>query len=87
MQAYRGSNGHFGFKKTYAAIHAKYYWPYMFQEITDFVKSCDRCQKVKWGAHENCTPLNPLPVIKVFERMHIDLAGPLPKLQLDMNIY
>ena len=79
MQAYHDSNGHFGFKKTYAAIHAKYYWPHMFQEITDFVKSCDRCQRAKRDAHQNCTPLNPLPVAKVFERMHIDLVGPLPK--------
>ena len=25
------------------------------------------------------TPLNPLPVAKVFERLQIDLIGPLPK--------
>ena len=30
MQAYHDSNGHFRFKKTYAAIHAKYNWPRMF---------------------------------------------------------
>ena len=52
----------------------------MFQEITDFVKSCDRCERAKRDAYQNCTPLNPLPVAKVFERMHIDLVGPLLKL-------
>ena len=33
MQDFHDNNGHFGFKKTYAAIQAKYYWPKMFQEI------------------------------------------------------
>ena len=79
LQEFHDGNGHFGFKKTYAAIHAKYYWPHMFQEITDFVKSCDRCQRAKREAHPITTPLNPLPVAKVFERLHIDLVGPLPK--------
>ena len=79
LQNFHDNNGHFGFKKTYAAIQAKYYWPKMFQEIADYVKSCDRCQRGKREAHPNSTPLNPLPVAKVFERMHIDILGPLPK--------
>ena len=79
MQEFHDNNGHFGFKKTYAAIQTKYYWPKMFQDISDFVKSCDRCQRAKRDAHPSTTPLNPLPVAKVFERLHIDLIGPLPK--------
>ena len=79
LQEFHDGNGHFGFKKTYVAIHAKYYWPHMFQEITAFVKSCDRCQRAKREAHPITTPLNPLPVATVFERPHIDLVGPLPK--------
>ena len=51
----------------------------MFLEITDFFKSCDRCQRTKRDAHQNCTPSNPFSVAKVFERMHIDLVEPLPK--------
>ena len=47
------------------------------------LKSCDRCQRAKRDAHQNCTPLNPLPVAKVFERMHIDLVGPLLKKNSD----
>ena len=79
MQDFHDNNGHFGFKKTYASIQAKYFWHHMFQEIADYVKSCDRCQRAKRDAHPNTTPLNPLPVAKVFERLHIDLMGPLPK--------
>ena len=79
IQEFHDNNGHFGFKKVYAAIQAKYYWPHMFQQINDYIKSCDRCQRAKRDAHPNTTPLNPLPVAKVFERLHIDLIGPLPK--------
>ena len=79
MQDFHDHNGHFGFKKTYAAIQSKYFWPRMCQDITDYVKSCDRCQRAKKEAHPHSPPLNPLPVAKVFERLHIDLVGPLPK--------
>lgn len=79
LQDYHDNTGHFGYKKVYSAIQAKYYWPRMFQQIYDYVKSCDRCQRTKRDAHPNTTPLNPLPVAKVFERLHVDLIGPLPK--------
>ena len=70
---------HNGFKKTYAAIQSKYIWPRMFQDITDYVNSCDRCQRAKKEAHPHSPPLNPLPLAEVFERLHIDLIGRLPK--------
>ena len=59
MQGFHDNNGHVGFKKTYAAIQAKYYWPKMFQDISDFVMSCERCQRAKRDAHPNTTQLNP----------------------------
>ena len=79
MQSYHDFNGHFGIKKTFSALQAKYYWRHMCQDITDFVKSCERCQFAKKNSHPHSTPLNPLPVVKVFERMHIDILGPLTK--------
>ena len=51
----------------------------MFQENTDIVRSCDNCQRTKQEAHPITTPLNPLPVAKVFERLHIDFVGTMPK--------
>ena len=79
MKDFHDHNGHFGIKKTYAAIQLKYYWPKMFQEISDFVRSCEICQRVKRHAHPNTYPLNPLPVAGVFERLHLDIIGPLHK--------
>ena len=51
----------------------------MYQEIVDFVKSCDSCQRSKHSRHQVSTPLNPLPVVNVFERVHLDIVGPLHK--------
>lgn len=79
MQEYHDHNGHFGVKKTFTEIQNKYYWPHMYQEILDFVKSCDICQRAKHTTHQVSTPLNPLPVVNVFERMHLDIIGPLHK--------
>ena len=79
LQGFHDNNGHFGYKEVYSAIQTKYYRPRMFQQIHDYVKLCDRCQRTKRDAHPNTTPLNPLPVAKIFERLHIDLIGPLPK--------
>ena len=60
-----------------AAKHSKYYWLCMYQDITDYAKSYDRCQSAKRDDHPNITHLNPLPVAKIFERYNINLVGPL----------
>ena len=79
LEEFLDHNGYFGVKKTFAAIQTKYYWPRMYQEIVDFVNSCDTCQRAKHSRHQVSTPLNPLPVVNVFERIHLDIVGPLHK--------
>src|SRR5215471_6255300 len=37
--------GHFGFAETYRAIHQKYFWPQMGNDIKEHVRSCDTCQR------------------------------------------
>lgn len=36
---------HFGFDKTYSSIKAKYYWPFLFRDVENHIKSCDPFQK------------------------------------------
>ena len=79
MEEFHDHNGHFGVKKSFAAIQVKYYWPRMYQEIVDFVKSCDSYQRSKHSRHQVSAPLNPLPVVNVFERIHLDIVGLLHK--------
>ena len=37
--------GHQGVKNTYQRLSGKYYWPTMFEDIRQLVKTCDICQK------------------------------------------
>ncbi|MEW8546931.1 MAG: RNase H-like domain-containing protein [Candidatus Thiodiazotropha sp.] len=79
MTAYHDQNGHFGQKKTYEALRAKYYWPGMYQETVNYVRSCDKCQKTKANHNSTTVPLCPLPITETFGRLHIDFVGPLVK--------
>ncbi len=69
--------GHLGADRVYAALKLKYYWPGMYQNVHDYIKSCQKCQLSKVSRHPNKAPLHPLPVTDVFDRVHIDFLGPL----------
>ena len=69
---------HFGFDKTYSSIKAKYYWPNMYRDIENHIKSCDACQKASRAYHKRKAPLVPFSVEAPFSRLHMDILGPLP---------
>lgn len=71
--------GHFGVNRTFGAIRQKYFWPKMYQEIENYVKTCETCQRTKIARNRHPPPLTPLPVEEPFSRIHIDILGPLPK--------
>ena len=39
--------GHLGFERTYASLRNKYYWPSMYEEIRQYVRTCEVCQSPK----------------------------------------
>ncbi|CAC5414433.1 unnamed protein product [Mytilus coruscus] len=57
----KAGGGHTGIEKTYAALHLKYYWPGMYQQVYSYVISCDKCQRAKRPAHKQPAPPMPLP--------------------------
>ena len=75
----KAGGGHFGVKRTFAAIKQKYWWPNMYQAVSDYVETCDVCQRVKVVRNRYPVPLTPLPVEDVFSRIHIDILCSLPK--------
>ena len=79
LKAYHDEKGHFGIRKTFAALRDKYFWPRMYNELNNYVKSCNKCQFGKRDHNAHPLPLHPLPVSKLFGRMHIDIIGPLIK--------
>jgi len=68
--------GHFGFAETYRAISLKYYWPQMGTVIKEYVQSCDACQRRKRPQRNE--PLHPIKVGQPFDRVGMDIVGPLP---------
>ena len=74
-------SGHQGFKRTKIRVQDEFYWPKMYTHIRKYVKSCHVCQKKsKKGPATSKAPLQRNPLVGVpFERMAIDLVGPLVK--------
>jgi len=65
----RAGGAHLGTKRVYGALKLRYYWPGMHQDVDDYVKACDRCQRIKVNRHARPPPLTPLPIpVDTFDR-------------------
>jgi Integrase zinc binding domain/Integrase core domain len=53
--------GHLGREKTYLSVAAHFWWPHLIKWVTHYVKTCERCQRVKPAPHTQA-PLHPLPI-------------------------
>src|SRR5688572_13808114 len=71
------TGGHFGIDATYNKITERYYWKGMYNDIKEYVKFCDKCQRRGQKGEKN--HLNPIEVGEPFERIGIDFVGPLEK--------
>ena len=71
--------GHAGIKRTWAALKIKYYWPQMYQEMNNYIRSCMNCQINKTDRKKSPAPLTTLPVANTFHRLHINILCSLPK--------
>ena len=54
--------GHFGQFKTLERIMANFYWPKMDQEVEEYARSCDSCQRNKATRHKKYGLLDPLDI-------------------------
>jgi len=70
-------SGHLKFEATYNRINQKYYWYGMKKTVQDYVDACEVCQRD--GSRRKNEPLRTIKVGQPFERVGIDLVGPLPK--------
>ncbi len=67
---------HFGVQTVYELLAAHYYWPNLYQEVKDYVASCETCQKFRrdTAVHVHAT----IPTSGIFQRWSLDFVGPLP---------
>eukprot|EP00210_Caulerpa_lentillifera_P009149 g8723.t1 len=69
--------GHRKRDATFLKVKERYFWPKMYSQIDAHIKSCKECQmRSNKGEVE---PLKPLPVGALFDRVHMDFVGPLPR--------
>ena len=74
--------GHYGIQKTYDFLHRNFYWPYMMEDVQDYVSSCDLCQKNKSSTKKTAGLLQPLPIPKDrWESISMDFMFGLPLTQ------
>ncbi|CAH1768338.1 12537_t:CDS:2 [Entrophospora sp. SA101] len=69
--------GHFGIEATYHRIAERYYWNQMYSDIREYVRTCDACQRR--GGPTKHEYLHPIKVGQPFERLGMDIVGPLPE--------
>ena len=69
------TGGYLGMNAMYDKISEWYYWDQIYRDVQVYVRSCTECQKrLKTRRKE---PLHPIQVGRAFERIGIDLVGPL----------
>ena len=63
--------GHFsGERTTHKILQSGFYWPTIFRDCTEWVKLCDRCQKIG--------NISSILVVQIFDVWGIDFMGPFP---------
>lgn len=74
--------GHVGINRMYKTMKQRYFWRNMYKDIVQFVNNCDVCKKCKHFP----IPASPLLVTttatKSFEKVYLDLYGPMPTTSL-----
>ena len=80
MEVAHGSifGGHLGVKKTKDRIQTNFYWPGMHNDVSEFCRSGDVCQKTVDKGTVARVPLGEMPLIDTpFKRVAVDLVGPI----------
>ncbi len=71
--------GHSGVKRTLGKLQARYYWPKMYQDVTNHISCCETCQQIKAEHHptKEHPGIIPFPS-EPWELVSLDYAGPFP---------
>ena len=71
--------GHFaGDRTTHKILRSRFYWPTLSKDCFEWVKHCDRCQRMGNISRRNEMPLQGILVVQIFDVWGIDFMGPFP---------
>ena len=59
-------------------VDTGYWWHRMYEQVRLYVRSCDTYAKVKASRVSQDVVLHPIPIMCMFYRWSVDLAGPFP---------
>lgn len=81
LQSYHENllSGHAGIFKTYKRLYEVAYWPGMWTDAKNFIKTCHVCQSLKVDNQKPVGKIQQTTVKSPNEMLGIDLMGPLPK--------
>jgi len=72
------SGGHFGINKTLDKIRKRFYWASCKQDVEKWCRSCKTCSAKNGPSGKGKSPLQIYNVSTPFERVQMDILGPLP---------
>lgn len=73
------TGGHLGVAKTYKKLRQRYFWNLQHRDVELFVKNCEKCRARSGPRRRLRGELQTYVVGAPFERIGIDVLGPLPK--------
>jgi hypothetical protein len=75
-------SAHASWERTLALLRDRFYWPSMCKDITNYVRTCDPCQKIKHNRGAGKGFLQPLDIpIRPFNTISLDFVTGLPESQ------
>ena len=70
--------GHFGIQKTIEKLKQRFHWINLARDVQDWCMRCPTCNRHK-TSKSNRAPMKPIYTGEPFERVAMDIVGPLPK--------
>merc|ERR1711893_365423 len=71
-------SGHQAKARTYDKVASQFYWPNMYNDVGEYVRTCDICQRTTQKGRVTEVPLGKVPLIEEpFQRVAMDLVGPI----------
>ena len=78
MMAFHDHLGHPATSRTLSALKARYFWPGMDREVSNYVKSCHQCQLAKHPAVRGRAPVGPTTGRYPFDVLYADILTMTP---------